>query len=162
MPELEKRIIYTRLLLKWHPDRNKGNEEYATRVFNYFQEINLRIERGEHIDNRVDNNTGRRCPDISGSMYYGMSCNLIDRATVYGRGYYNNINEYNMSNRTGNYSHVSAATAIRPDPREAKRWLRQAKCDYQSAVVTISDVEAVRGQNWICYICHQVKKKSLF
>ncbi|KAH3800077.1 hypothetical protein DPMN_153702 [Dreissena polymorpha] len=46
----DRRRIIHRPLLKWHPDRNAGHEDHATRVFNFIQHSILGLERDEELN----------------------------------------------------------------------------------------------------------------
>ena len=37
LPENQRRKIIKRVLLKWHPDKNIGNEEFATIIMQHIQ-----------------------------------------------------------------------------------------------------------------------------
>ena len=53
-----------RMFLKWHPDKNVGNEEKATKVSQYIQNEVKRIENGKQRPNY----------DEYGSLGYALSC----------------------------------------------------------------------------------------
>ncbi len=46
LPEPQRKKIIKRLLLKWHPDKNIGNEEFCTRVVHFIQAEIERLEQG--------------------------------------------------------------------------------------------------------------------
>ncbi|WAR11131.1 SACS-like protein, partial [Mya arenaria] len=47
MCEKDRKILIKRLLLRWHPDRNPGLEEYATEIFSFIKELIVELERRE-------------------------------------------------------------------------------------------------------------------
>ena len=47
MDEPSRRRIIRRLMLRWHPDKNKSQNEYAMRIFKYIRETTIKMERNE-------------------------------------------------------------------------------------------------------------------
>ena len=155
LDESSRRKIILRLILRWHPDKNKGQEEYATRVFNYIKEIIVKLERNESVDGDISDNTGRSSPNMSGSRYEHFSTKCSRTAQAYTRAYHKNYDSYSRSSRTGDYVHRQTYQPVcRRD--ESRRWFRQAKHDFAAAKAALSGAEDVKGYNWICYNCHQV------
>ena len=153
----DRRRVFRRLLFQWHPDRNRGHEEYASRVFNFIKQS---IQRLEHFGRLSDQDeVDGRSGDFSRSTFNCMYNNINRQAQSYARAYHDNLDDYNRSHRTGNFSHRSAATAVARDPKEAKRWMQQSKRDFLSATTFITEAESPKAYNWICYMCHQVKEK---
>lgn len=155
----ERKRIIRRLLMKWHPDKNIGNEEYATRVFNYMQEIIMQLENGEVIETVVNNQTGRSSPDLSRSSYCHMSSNLRSRGRRYARAFRENVDEYNRSQKTGSYSHINKA--VMRDIHEAKRWLKQARNDFKAAEASFPSAREIDAHNWVCFQCQHSAEKAL-
>ncbi|KAH3856975.1 hypothetical protein DPMN_099572 [Dreissena polymorpha] len=152
-----KRII-RRLLLKWHPDRNAGHEDYATRVFNFIQHCILRLERNEALNIQ----TYAGAPNMSVSRYWNTCVNAQSTGHVYTTGFRDNIEEYNKSNRQGRYFHGSTQRESVNSPGEYKRWIKQAKLDYQTGLTHLNLNERhSKTYNWICYNCHQACEKAL-
>ncbi len=46
LDEPQRKKIIKRLLLKWHPDKNIGNEEFCTKVVHFIQSEIERLEQG--------------------------------------------------------------------------------------------------------------------
>ena len=149
------RRVFRRLLFQWHPDRNRGHEEYTSRVFNFIKQSIQRLEECGRLtdEDEVDG----RSKDFSNSTFNRMYNNINKRAQSYARAYHDNLDDYNRSNRTGNYNHRRSAAAAVRDPTEAKRWMQQSKRDFLSAKTFIVEAESPKAYNWICYMCHQVK-----
>lgn len=158
--EEDRKHVIKRLFLKWHPDRNRGMEEYATRVFNFIKEVIVKLERGEPVESEFNENTGRTSPDMSSSRYKNFSNRCSATAQTYASGFNDNLDDYQRSTRTGRFSHVHTATK-QCRSGEAKRWLKQAKYDFSTAQNTLESAERSKGYNWICYMCHQVISKFL-
>lgn len=50
---------------------------------------------------------------------------------------------------------IRGSYSFNPQPREAYRWIKQAKLDFDSAVQESCN-ERVSSPEWICFKCHQV------
>jgi DnaJ-class molecular chaperone len=144
------------LLQRWHPDRNSTQRDYAERVFNYINQIVLKLENNETIVDTVNDDTGRTRPDMSGSSFGAESSSAFSRGQRYAAAFRDNIQEYNRSTRTGNYSHSRAEKAIVRHIGEAKRWYRQAVFDFKAAETNVISGDKDKSFNWVCYKCHQV------
>jgi sacsin len=155
LPINDRKRIVKRIILKWHPDKNRDNEVYCTKVFQYIQVILSRLENGEPLGDDVDEEMRRGKSQFSqsSSAFYE---NVFKRARTYARAYYDNFDAYSRSERTGDYTHSNSATVKRQDHGEAQRWLRQAKHDFQAALEIFPVASGARSYNWVCYICHQV------
>ncbi|KAH3801233.1 hypothetical protein DPMN_154880 [Dreissena polymorpha] len=154
----DRRRIIHRLLLKWHPDRNAGHEDYATRVFNFIQHCILRLERNEELN--IDPVGGP--PNMSVSRYYNTCANANTTGHVYTSGFHENIDEYNKSNRQGRYFHGALQRAAVNSPGEYRRWIKQAKLDFRTGETLLNCKEQhPKTYNWICYHCHQACEKAL-
>ena len=158
----KRRRILKRLYLKWHPDKNIGNEEFCGEVFKYIQEIVYKLDHGIPLDeDDTDGATSRRrrAPDDYASPEY---FNFFERMNRRGR----RDREYAEAFSTpGPPRHSSAGDRVfhgqsekEPfkDFVEARRWHRQAKVDLRNAKETIDTPGDPPAYNWICYMCHQV------
>ncbi|XP_053401270.1 sacsin-like [Mercenaria mercenaria] len=159
MNEREKRRIIHRLQLKWHQDKNIGNEEYAMRVYNYMNFLIRQFELGVIANDTVDERTGREAPDMTGSAYESMRVNIQNTGHAYVRRWREDFHNYISGD--GNFLHRISESVVHPDVNEAKVWLRQAVNDYKMAVESLGAAAKVRGYNWICYQCHQSCEKAL-
>ncbi|XP_053402672.1 sacsin-like [Mercenaria mercenaria] len=160
LPEIDRKRILRRLLLKWHPDKNRGDEEYCRKMFLFIKIVTSRLENEESITENVNQEMrkGRSNVSSSSSTFYET---INRRAKVYARSFYDDYEDYNRSERTGRYSHSTATKAKHPDHVEAKRWLRQAQNDVRAAEAMLTAVDSVDGHNWICYTSHQACEKAL-
>lgn len=154
LEDADRKRLKRRLLLKWHPDRNRGNEEYCKRVFQFIKDMIDRLEKDNEMAKNVDNEMARGPSNTSPSTsaYYD---NINRKAQTYAQAFYNNYKEYCQ------YEHTIAKRTPAPDIGEAKRWMRQAKCDLKVAVTMFSEASIVDANNWICYLCHQASEKAL-
>ncbi|WAR11128.1 SACS-like protein [Mya arenaria] len=48
MIETERKILIKRQLLRWHPDRNPGLEDYAKEIFDFIKKLIVELEENEH------------------------------------------------------------------------------------------------------------------
>ena len=110
LPEEEKRQIVKRLILRWHPEKNSGDEEFCSEAF-------------EHIKNTISQ---------LGGSYDEYIDAWVTRAIEHGT----RREEYRerISRSGGSWESSSCHTPPRlcirnPQPEEAKRWFRQAEAD---------------------------------
>eukprot|EP00794_Sanderia_malayensis_P013906 gene13906-15355_t len=130
-----KKII-KRLWLQWHPDKNKGREEFCTEVFNFVQ---LQAER------------------LRGHCFQSNHDSFWTFETSYTRYFQRGSAFFRERRSYQSYSYFHFHNTKNPQPREAKRWFRQARCDLDAAK---SDLQG-RGYEWVCFKCHQAAEKSL-
>ena len=157
LSDKDKRRVIRRLLFQWHPDRNQGSEEYASKVFNFIKQLIHRLEDCGSLSD--EDEVDGRPSDFSHSTFNFMYSSINRRAKSYARAYRSNLDDYNRSYRTGNFSHKHAETAQVKDPAEARRWMQQSKRDFQAVSTFITEAESPKAYNWICYMCHQVQNK---
>ena len=147
LPEEKRRKIIKRLYLQWHPDKNVGDEEFCTEVCKHIQSETSRLERGEP----------RGCQQSS-----GMGASRSQHGS-YGQ-FFNCWGERAREHHTQREGYRSrqqfsrnSAKARNPQPREARRWLRQAEADIAA---TENDIVYQRpSYEWACFKCHQVSWK---
>ena len=181
-PEEERKQIIKRLYLRWHPDKNIGNEEHCSEVFCYIQEVIVKLERGQLSDDedstdgqsqqsyaassgfwnnrRPRRRQSRAYPDFSSSDFFKF-CEKLDKRCKRHKDFAQAHYGSGFTRRAGGgFSTFFEASwpgyKAFHDPGEASRWLRQAKADlfYATRAIDIEGSPAVF--NWICYLCHQV------
>ena len=147
LSEEERRRIIKRLYLRWHPDKNLGNEEFCKEVCHYIQsEIN-----------RLSSRTS--CSYGSSGVFYG---NLYTFSGKRASRHRKSRNRYRDA-FVQSYPRGSVVTSqyvppsfqkANPQPQEAKRWLRQAEMDLEAA----SNDKHVTDEyyEWACFKHHQV------
>ncbi|KAL3881099.1 hypothetical protein ACJMK2_027561 [Sinanodonta woodiana] len=166
----EKQKIVKRLCLKWHPEKNHGNETLCTKVFQYIQHLIHKFENGQFEDSESDddddaskgtgsdaskgpgyNRTRRHYRDTSQQRYsqWDSFFDFMGRRASKHRHQYQSYSESDL------YSGSSFEPS--PQPREAQRWQKQAVLDLVAAKETLTTAEALRLNNWVCYLCHQVR-----
>ena len=146
LPEERRRKIIKRLYLRWHPDKNLGDEEFCTEVCQHIQHETSRLERGELRGSERSNAEAR----ASGGSYDDFFTSWGARAREHGtqrQGYRTRQESTRNSHRRN------------PQPGEARRWFRQAKADV--AAVENDIVYGNPSYEWACFKCHQVRLTSL-
>ena len=145
LPEERRRKIIKRLYLRWHPDKNLG-DEFCTEVCQHIQNETSRLERGE------PRGSGRSNAEARTS---GGSCD--DLFTSWGaraREHYTQRQEYQARQQSPRNSYRK-----NPQPGEARRWFRQAKADVGAVENDI--VYGNPSYEWACFKCHQVRLISV-
>ena len=149
MPEEKRRQIIKRLYLKWHPDKNVGNEELCIEVFKQLQNEISRLENGEprHIPlNYPGCARGNQATSFE-DLFFSWG-NRARQHHAQREGY-----------RTRQQSYERSGVRPNPQPGEARRWFRQARAD---VTAVMNDVVCNKpSYEWACFKCQQVKLKLL-
>jgi len=143
LPEEKRRRIIKRLYLRWHPDKNLGDEEFCTDVCQHIQKETSRLERGEPCGSERFNAEAI----YLGGSYDDLFTSLGGRAREHCR----QRQEYQERRQSTRNPHRK-----NPQPGEARRWFRQAKADV--AAVENDIVYGNPSYEWACFKCHQVIK----
>ncbi|WAR11126.1 SACS-like protein [Mya arenaria] len=150
MCEKDRKILIKRLLLRWHPDRNPGLEDYATEIFSYIKELIVELERSEF-------SAGSSGTFVS--RYSNFSSRIVSDGQVFAEEFRKRRRNYQSFFTWGFYTGSRKEYLPVPNPGEADRWLCQAKTDFKVASVMIANTEeSFKGFNWICYQFHQVRE----
>ncbi|KAJ7380186.1 hypothetical protein OS493_010897 [Desmophyllum pertusum] len=145
LPENRRRNIVKRLFLQWHPDKNPGNEDFCTEVFQHIKNEIERLERG----------------GLRYQGFYGFWGTRVRRYHSQRQGYRDSYFRHYGSCGHGTRSwHVPPSfCTTNPQPREARRWFRQAEADLAAADNDISTLKP--SYVWACFKCHQAAEKAL-
>ena len=139
LPEDKRRKIVKRMYLRWHPDKNIGDEEFCKEVCQHIQSEVSRLERGEP---RGSKSTRSEAGNQDGS--YGSFFN----------SWAGRAREHNTQRRE--YRGRPRHPKNNPQPGEARRWFKQAVADIQAAS---NDIIYERpSYEWACFKCHQVRE----
>ena len=160
--EARKHVI-KRLYLRWHPDKNINNEQTCKEVFQYIKEVISKLENGIPLDE--DANSGRQSrayPDFTSSQYFRFCAKMDSRSQshrAYAQHFYDRGGTF--GHETGGFgncfSHTTSRAHEYKDPKEARRWLWQAKVDLRHATKTCNDATGdPPAYNCICELCYQV------
>ena len=167
LPKAKRAKIIKRLCLKWHPDKNHGNEKFCTEVFKFLQNEIKRLEEGrprtKHDGSQKDSRGASRGDfygSSAGSSSYDDFFDSMNARARSHRGhsarYRENFNsEFRGSNWHYNrrrYNNVPPSFARKnPQPGESRRWMAQARADIQAGQ---ADIE--RNNEWACLKFYQV------
>ena len=144
MPEDKRRKVIKRLYLRWHPDKNVGDEEFCNEVCKHLQSEIARLERGEPRGSQQAPNMG------AGGTQHGSYDDFFASWRRRARQHHTQREGY----RTRGQFYGGAPRRPNPQPGEARRWFRQAQADI-SAVE--NDIAYGRpSYEWACFKCHQV------
>ena len=176
MPEKERKKIIKRLLLKWHPDKNIGNEQVATIVTQHIQgeieRLNEGRPRAKDFKDFVNQfNFDHRNP-FSGSStfqetFYNAYQYFFDQVNQRAKAHRENrerykeyfSKEYSSTQSEFNFDVPPSFSSSNPQPAQAKRFLRQAQEDLRA---TDNDYEASEpAYEWVCFKAHQAAEKAL-
>ena len=147
LPGEKRRKIIKRLYLRWHPDKNLGDEEFCNEVCQHIQNETCRLERGEPRDSQ---SSGAEAQS-RGGLY-------DDFFTFWGtRARQHHAQRQGYSTRQ---QFPRSSYRKNPQPGEARRWFKQANADL--AAVENDVVYSKPSYEWACFKCHQVSKQLIF
>ncbi|MEE6483233.1 hypothetical protein FKM82_013475 [Ascaphus truei] len=150
LPKEERNKVIRRLYLKYHPDKNIGQEKLSTEICKYLQQKIMDLEAGRNF-------SSKNCSSKHSDPFRSYS-------TFWGRW------DSEASSHRQNREHFSKTTKCdydfwgyhsrhtKPNPDEAQRWFRQAECDLRAAK---NDVDHHHTE-WVFYKVHQAIEKALF
>jgi len=148
-PEERRRKIIKRLYLRWHPDKNTGDEEFCNEVCKHLLNEISRLERGEPRGSQQSSRMG--ASRTSQASYHDFFTSWGARA----REHHTQREDYRSRRQfPGGFTRRR-----NPQPAEARRWFRQAKADIAAAE---NDIVCRRpSYEWACFKCHQAAEKAL-
>ena len=141
LPEDKRRKVLKRLYLRWHPDKNLGEEEFCKEVCQHIQNEASRLERGEPRGGQSSSFEA----GTQGGSYDSFFTSWGARARQHNaqRQGYRARRQYPRDYHRNN-----------PQPGEARRWFKQAVADIEAANNDI--VYDKPSYEWACFKCHQV------
>ena len=145
LPQEERFQIIKRLCLRWHPEKNLGNEEFCRAVL-------------QHIKNEVSR---------LGGSYDDLFAFCEARAREHGlqrKGYRERFSKrfgsWQSSSTNRPWKNVPPSLCERnPQPEEAKRWFRQAEADLEAGENELAFTSP--SFEWACFKCHQVRNEPV-
>ncbi|XP_035250649.1 LOW QUALITY PROTEIN: sacsin-like [Anguilla anguilla] len=156
LSEEERRKGIRRLYLRWHPDKNPDCLDLATEACKYLQKKIEELERG----------------GMTGHRYCGPKQGSSQRSSAF-RGFYQEWDQEASRHRRGrerfnqrhssrqynfwSFHEGSSGPRPNPNPEEAHRWHRQAKCDLAAA----RNDTGGTSTEWCLYKVHQAVEKAL-
>lgn len=155
LPEERRRKIVKRLFLRWHPDKNLGDETFCTEAFQHIQNEITRLERGETREGEPENHRS------SFETFFNHWRKRAKRHNAQRREYKETfIRKYgtceSTSRKGDSWSCLPPSFCKKnPQPGEAKRWFRQAEADLAAADNDLATEKP--SYEWVCFKCHQVR-----
>lgn len=175
LPRTDRRAVFKRLLLQWHPDKNPTNGDQATEVTQFILDVIIKLDRGEI--GQESYSAGYSAS--STSHHYGTSNNW--------KVFQEQVSRCNIRRRERRYFYTTWASGgsytrpqrpPNPQPAIGLQWIKQAKYDVIAAgqqlkscsnprdgsgeQTSSQNEDAVISWNWICYKAHQVSILHVF
>ena len=151
LPEDRRKKVIKRLIFRWHPDKSPGNEDFCTEVFQHIKNEIERLERD-----------GARSQRRSYDDFFGFCGARARRHTSQRKEYRDTCYRRYGSWDDGSWTWEvppSYSTA-NPQPRQARRWFRQAEADLAAVFNDINTSKP--SYEWACFKCHQVSAQDSF
>uniref|UniRef100_A0A8C2FWE3 HEPN domain-containing protein n=1 Tax=Cyprinus carpio TaxID=7962 RepID=A0A8C2FWE3_CYPCA len=144
MSSEDKQKALKRLYLRWHPDKNPGNEELASEAFKYLQNRIEEIEKG-----KTAHSTSSNWKDFQ---------NFYDVWNTEAQNHRMGRESFCQNYSTRHYNFWSYhRDTPRPNKGEAKRWYEQAQCDIKAA----HNDTGGNSSEWCLFKVHQAVEKAL-
>lgn len=173
LPEGQRKKIIKRLLLKWHPDKNIGNEAFSTVIIQHIQaeleRLELGLPRPSHFDpsqfdfdprNPFAGSSSFQANFANAYKYFFDQMNQRAKEHKQQRERYqeNFTRDYNSGEY--NFGVPPTFSSANPQPAQAKRFLRQAQEDLRAADNDYDSHEP--AFEWVCFKAHQVCSTVFF
>ena len=151
-PEAIRRKVIKRLILQWHPDRNPGNEEFCTEVFQHIMNEIERLEKEGTGEKHYSHGS------YSGfcSFWGAQAGQYKSRSREYRDSYHRHYGSWGHHQRSSG----EVPPSFCPQPRQARRWLRQASADLEAVDNDINSRKP--SYEWACFKCHQVSVRPFW
>ena len=158
-----KRKAIKRMYLKWHPDKNRDNTEIAEEAFKYLKRQVERLQEGKPMEDPEGPEEELTTPEGSSSYtssFWESFFRTWDNTA-------HNHSQYQQREETfsaGSYQRepfgfdVPDPTA--PDREKARKWIRQAECDYRGLSILADSLCHDVCAN-VCFLAHEVAEKAL-
>ena len=155
LPEERRRKIVKRLFLRWHPDKNLGDETFCTEAFQHIQNEIARLEKDERREGESENH------QRSYETFFNHWRERARRHNAQRREYKETfIRKYGTRESTSTSGDPwpcipPSFCKKNPQPGEARRWFRQAEADLAAADNDLATEKP--SYEWVCFKCHQVR-----
>ena len=142
LSEEERRQVIKRLCMRWHPEKNFGDEEFYRAVFH-------------HIKNEISRLGGSY--DELLALLNVRAGQHASRRQTYKNSFVQKYGSWGSSPRQKSWHNVPPSFCVKnPQPGEARRWFRQAEADLEAGANELMFNRP--SYEWACFKCHQVKK----
>ncbi|XP_061072913.1 sacsin isoform X2 [Conger conger] len=165
LPESERKKIIRRLYLKWHPDKNAENLDFATEVFKHLQNEINRMEKQSLADLAADR-ASRRPFSTSSTRFQSEKFSFQRFYTSWNQEATSHKSErqqfreqftsYAGSSHSNRFFVPPSFKSV-GNPVEARRWLRQARANFSAAR---NDLHK-NANEWVCFKCYLATKLAL-
>ncbi|KAK2153631.1 hypothetical protein LSH36_291g08049 [Paralvinella palmiformis] len=176
LSENQRKKVIKRLLLKWHPDKNIGQEDLATAVTQHIQaeieRLELGLPRPQMAEDFANNYDFDARNPFSGSesfkrnfynaykyFYEQMNQRAKEHKEQRERYKENFSREYSAGENGYNFDVPPSFSSSNPQPAQAKRFLKQAQEDLRAADNDYDVKEP--AYEWVCFKAHQASEKAL-
>ena len=155
LPEERRRKIVKRLFLRWHPDKNLGDETFCKEAFQHIQNEIARLEKDERREGERENHQS------SYKTFFNHWGERARRHNAQRREYKETfIRKYgtreSASGSGDSWPCIPPSFCKKnPQPGEARRWFRQAEADLAAADNDLATEKP--SYEWVCFKCHQVR-----
>lgn len=149
LPKEERQKALKRMFLRWHPDKNPDCESLATEAFKYLQNRIQELERGN----------GKRSGSGSGSSSQSRYSDFSDFFRQWdqeARNHRRGRERFSRAHHSYNFYSYNRDVP-RPNREEARRWFRQARCDFEAAHNDMGK----GSTEWCLFKIHQAVEKAL-
>lgn len=160
LPDEQKKKAVKRLYLKWHPDKNPDNPEFAEEVFKFIQS---ELERLEASSSNGPSQSRAR------SWFYDFSSwdeTARDHSYFFKREHrsYSYKSSHHFSSSGSSFFYDSYSANEERNVREGWRWIHQAEVDAGMMRVNNAKTQEdpdLNGYGLVCFLSHQVSEKAL-
>ncbi|KAM4628232.1 sacsin isoform 2-T2 [Polymixia lowei] len=166
LPETERKKIIRRLYLKWHPDKNAENLDFATEVFKHLQNEINRMEKQSLTDQQNSDRASRRPFSTSSTRFQSEKFSFQRFYTSWNQEATSHKSEkqqfrehyttYAGSSHSNRFFVPPTFKSV-GNPVEARRWLRQARANFSAAR---NDLHK-NANEWVCFKCYLATKLAL-
>ena len=155
LPEDRRRKIVKRLFLRWHPDKNLGDETFCTEAFQHIQNEIARLEKDERREGERENNQSSY--ETFFNHWRGRASRHNAQRREYRETFIRKYGKCESTSRSGDSRSCIPPSFCKknPQPGEAKRWFRQAEADLAAAGNDLATEKP--SYEWVCFKCHQVR-----
>ena len=158
--EEEQKRVFRRLYLKWHPDKHR-NKEFSTKVFQFLMNEKENMNKADYSKDYPNWNDQAQHDRTSRDSYEReFNFGGADRQRTHNNSG-DGAHGFNQHNRSYDFKGEDIfhnfTPRENPQPAEARRWFKQAKCD----LITASSINSSFSE-WVCYISHQVYNMCYF
>ena len=155
LPDNRRRKIVKRLFLRWHPDKNLGDETFCTVTFQHIQNEIARLEKDERQKGERENNQSSN--ETFFNHWRGRARRHNAQRREYRETFIRKYGKCESTSRSGDSRSCIPPSFCKknPQPGEAKRWFRQAEADLAAAGNDLATEKP--SYEWVCFKCQQVR-----